>query len=119
MDNVKLFNIRQVEWCEDSNGMRSCVFKPSKNLTMQYWEIKPGAGAPLHSHPHEQLIYIKQGLLEVTIDDATFELSSGCFCHVPPGAEHATHNPGPESCINVDVFSPEREDRTESKKIKD
>lgn len=117
MNNIRLFDIREMEWKEDENGMRSCVFKPTHSMTMQYWEIKPGIGAPIHSHPHEQLIYIRQGRLDVTIDGETYELAEGCFCLVPSGAEHATYNPGPEYCINVDVFVPERDDRTESARI--
>ena len=118
MNKVKLFDIQEMAWNEDENGMRSCVFKPNTTLTMQYWEIKPGIGAQPHSHPHEQLIYIQQGSLEVTIDGTAYGLQAGCFCMVPAGAEHSTHNPGPQYCINVDIFIPERDDRAASKKIK-
>lgn len=118
MIDVKLFDIQEREWASGPEGMRSCVFKPNDNYTMQYWEIQPGAGAEPHSHPHEQLIYIQQGSLDVIIEGTTYELKAGCFCLVPSGAEHATVNNGSQCCINIDVFVPQREDRTESKKIR-
>lgn len=117
MSNAKLFDIRRRKWHEDENELRSCVFKPSSKMTMQYWEIKPGAGAPVHSHPHEQMIYVQQGVLEVACDDEKYEVRAGTFCYIPAGAKHSTYNPGPEYCINVDIFVPEREDRIESTQI--
>lgn len=119
MKKAKLFDIKEMQWREDKNELRSCVFKPSKKMTMQYWEIKPGAGAPVHSHPHEQLIYIQQGVLEVTCEDVKYDVGAGCFCYIPPEANHSTFNPGPEYCINIDVFVPERMDRQESTRVKD
>lgn len=117
MKSAKLFDIKEMKWHEDENQLRSCVFKPSGKMTMQYWEIKPGTGAPIHSHPHEQLIYVQQGVLEVICDHVKHEVHAGCFCHIPPDAQHSTYNPGPQYCINIDVFVPERCDRTESKRI--
>lgn len=115
-EKVKLFDIKEARWEEGDNGMRSCVFKPSKAVTTQFWEIKPGAGAEPHKHPNEQLIYIQQGVLDVTVEGETYEVGSGCYCYVPPNAVHSTVNNGPQSCINIDFFFPERDDRSQSER---
>ena len=114
MEKVKLFDINEAKWEEGDNGMRSCVFKPRKAVTTQFWEIKPGAGAKPHKHPNEQLIYIQQGVLEVTVEGVTYEVGPGCYCHVPPNAVHSTVNNRSQSCINIDFFLPERDDKTQS-----
>lgn len=114
MEKVKLFDINEAKWEEGDNGMRSCVFKPSKAVTTQFWEIKPGAGAKPHKHPNEQLIYIQQGVLEVSVEGVTYEVGPGCYCHVPPNAVHSTVNNRSQSCINIDFFLPERDDKTQS-----
>lgn len=117
MAKPKLFDINEVKWENWGEDIRACVFKPTENATVQYWEIQPGAGAAPHSHPAEQLIYIQEGYLDVTIEGKTYDLGPGCFCLVPSGAIHSTCNNGKVMCVNVDVFMPERDDRTES--IKD
>lgn len=119
MDKVKLFDINEVEWKDWCDGMRTCVFKPTRQATMQYWEIQPGAGAEPHSHEAEQLSYVQEGYLDVTIDGKTYNLSPGCFCLIPSGAGHSTVNAGGVMCVNIDVFLPQRDDRKNSPKIAD
>jgi len=117
MEEPRLFDINEVKWDKWAEGVNACVFKPSKNATVQYWEIAPGCGGAPHTHEAEQLIYIQEGYLDVTVDGKTYDLGPGCFCLVPSGAVHSTLNTGKVMCVNIDIFMPERDDRTES--IKD
>lgn len=119
MKKVKLFDINEVKWESFGEGINACIFKPTTNATMQYWEISPGAGAAPHSHPAEQLIYIQEGYLDVTVEGETYDLGPGCFCLVPSGAVHSTVNTGKITCVNIDIFLPERDDRTQSEKDHD
>jgi len=119
MSEAKLFDINEVNWTSLNEGLRVCIFKASKQATMQYAEIQPGATIDKHSHPAEQLTYVQAGYIDLTVDDKTYSLSPGCFCQIPSGAAHHVINRGNSTCTAIDIFFPEREDRENSEKIKD
>jgi unsaturated pyranuronate lyase len=74
-------------------------------------ELEPGAGVPVHSHPHEQLGHVLQGELELTIAGEPHVLTAGDAFQIPGGVEHAARSEG--GCIVMDVFQPVREDYRE------
>ncbi|WP_018704768.1 cupin domain-containing protein [Anaeromusa acidaminophila] len=119
MKEVKLFDVNEAEWKDWKEGMRACVFKATPQATMQYNEIKPEVVLDPHSHPAEQLTCVQQGFVDMTVNDKTYSLGPGCFCYIPSGAVHSAINRGNTTCVIVDVFMPERDDREHSKKIKD
>lgn len=58
-------------------------------------EIAPGAAAPWHRHPGEEVIYILEGPLEYQLEGqqwATF--AAGQVLFVPAGVAHRARNPG-------------------------
>ena len=74
-------------------------------------ELEPGAGVPVHSHPHEQLGHVLQGELELTIAGELHVLAPGDAFQIPGGVEHAARSE--VGCIVMDVFQPVREDYRE------
>lgn len=77
--------------------------------------IEPGASVPLHDHPNEQMGYVIQGTLTLTIGDETRDLAPGAAYRAPGGIPHgATSTDG---CLVVDVFSPPRADYAERARI--
>ncbi|MDD3165398.1 MAG: cupin domain-containing protein [Oscillospiraceae bacterium] len=114
MGIASAFDINEVEWKDWGNGSRSAVYKPDSAVTMQYWEMNPGAGAQPHSHPAAQLTYVQAGFMDVIIDGVKYDLCPGCWAYIPANAIHSTLNRGQCLCINVDVFLPERDDRIQS-----
>ncbi len=73
-------------------------------------EIKPFAQPALHSHRHEQITYILQGECEFTLGDETVRMGKGDVILVPPNVLHAMRPLGEETILNLDIFSPIRED---------
>jgi quercetin dioxygenase-like cupin family protein len=71
-------------------------------------EFEPGARVPPHDHPHEQLGYVIEGELVLTIDGVEHRLVPGTAYAIPGGVEHAAWSPG--LCLVLDVFHPVRED---------
>ena len=71
---ARAFDINEMEWKDWGNGVRSVVFKPDKAVTMQYWEMAPGAGANPHNHPAAQLTYVQEGFMDVTINGVKYDL---------------------------------------------
>lgn len=50
--------------------------------------FEKGYGAVEHSHPHEQILYIVEGALEVTLDGETAVMGPGQGFHAPPNVPH-------------------------------
>ena len=76
--------------------------------TLGLIELKSGSAVPEHHHPHEQITYILEGQLDMTI--------AGEFCSLTPGMYYVIPSNTPHSaiaitdCKAIDTFSPVRED---------
>jgi mannose-6-phosphate isomerase-like protein (cupin superfamily) len=56
--------------------------------------IAPGAGAPTHSHPVEEVLTVRDGEAEMWLDDARVIVSAGQSLIVPAGRKHGFRNSG-------------------------
>jgi quercetin dioxygenase-like cupin family protein len=80
--------------------------------------LKKGCVVPKHSHENEQLTYILEGALRFWIGDDEKEevvVRAGEVLHIPSNVLHKAE--ALEDTLDVDVFSPPREDwlnRTDS-----
>lgn len=90
-------------------GVTRRVFS-GKNSMLALNEIMPEAGPSLHSHPHEQLLVIMKGQAELVLGDEILYLKEGDVFFVPPDIPHSLKVIGDEPVLNLDVFSPIRED---------
>ena len=76
---------------------------------MTVWvNIKAGAHAAAHSHPHEQLVWMLKGKMDFRIGSERRVLNGGDVAVIPGGVEHEAwcH----EDAEVVDIFAPPRED---------
>lgn len=64
---------------------------------------------PKHSHPHEQMSYIAEGDVIVTIGDESKQLKAGDIFAVPANVPHTVQALGPRLLL-IDSFTPIRED---------
>jgi quercetin dioxygenase-like cupin family protein len=77
-------------------------------MTLSFVDIQPGAQLPEHSHPHEQITFIMEGELDLTIGGKKMLLTPG-MVHVIPG--NVPHSAYARTAVKVmDAFSPVRED---------
>lgn len=90
-------------------GVTRRVFS-GKNSMIVLNEIKPFAQPALHKHPHEQITYILAGECEFILGQETIHMNAGDVVLVPPDIQHALRPLGNETLLNLDVFSPIRED---------
>ena len=59
-------------------------------------QVPPGHGPPLHVHRHEtEILYILEGLFEVTLGDRTVEAPAGTMAVGPRDIPHTFRNVGP------------------------
>jgi unsaturated pyranuronate lyase len=73
--------------------------------------LKKGCIVPRHQHDNEQMTYILQGALHFWIGEAGAEeltLRAGEVLHIPSNVWHKAE--AVEDTLDVDVFSPPRED---------
>ena len=59
-----------------------------KDLTLGYVEIKAGNKLPEHHHVHEQITFIIEGQLDMTIGDKSCSLTSGMYAVIPSDVPH-------------------------------
>jgi quercetin dioxygenase-like cupin family protein len=83
-------------------------FAHSTTMTFVLWNIDEGAILPEHSHPHEQVVHVYEGALQVTVDGRTNILRAGEVGIIPPHAVHSGR--ALADCRVMDVFYPQRED---------
>lgn len=73
--------------------------------------LKKGCIVPKHSHDNEQLTYILEGSLLLTLGEdqsVQVRLNAGEVLHIPSNLPHMAE--ALEDTIDVDVFSPPRQD---------
>ena len=67
---------------------------PGREMLQVIVEITPGATAPLHTHPGEEIIYILEGTLEYEIGGKLSRVKAGDVLFVPAGTAHLARNVG-------------------------
>lgn len=79
----------------------------SRNLSVNWIEVPPGASEELVSHEEAEQAYIVvagSGAMSATGDEQTLE--PGDFVLIPPATEHSVSNGGTETLALVSVQSP-------------
>jgi quercetin dioxygenase-like cupin family protein len=105
---VRLDEVRAFELAEGVSGRP--LFGDAAMLNLIRFE--PGATVPLHSHPHEQLGIVLEGMQALVVDGEAHELGPFEAYVLPGGVEHSAYC-GSEGALVLDVFTPVREDYEE------
>ena len=104
---MSLVNLDAVEVREIFPGFRARIVHSAR--TSESWvDIDAGARFPEHQHPHEQIVNVLEGELEITVGDVTHRLTPGQVLIIPPEVPHVGRAITP--CRVLDVFSPSRDD---------
>ena len=68
-------------------------------------DFEPGAVAPRHSHPGEEIAYVLSGTLEYRLDGRPpVTLNAGEALFIPDGAVHAARNVGREGASELATY---------------
>jgi quercetin dioxygenase-like cupin family protein len=73
-----------------------------------WWQFKAGAHVTAHSHPHEQIISMVSGKLDVRIGTERRMMVPGDIAVIPGGVEHEVLVV--EDTEVIDTFAPPREE---------
>lgn len=90
-------------------GVERSGFSGDDVLLVMNW-LQPGMETRPHSHPFEQVAYIVQGHMKFVVGDEVFEAGPGSVIRIPPDVEHYGEPIGDEPVMNLDIFSPIRDD---------
>ena len=106
-NNVSILNLSELEGKEILQGGRA-RFVHTEHMTLADWEFTAGTLLPDHSHPHEQITNVLDGVFELTIEGKPHRLEAGMVAVIPPNARHSGKSI--TECHLIDVFYPVRED---------
>lgn len=93
-----------------NEAMTRRVLSHDGNLMLVHMTFHKKSDDPgLHSHPHEQIVYVQKGKLEFIIGGESFIIGEGDSVYVEPNVEHGAKVLEDDSVL-LDIFSPQRED---------
>lgn len=90
------------------SGLKRRVLAYNDKLFLAEHEMVKGWVGTVHSHPHDQIVYVARGHLKVGCGGQTFEVRTGDSFVVRGGVEHGAS--AIEDSLVIDVFTPCRED---------
>jgi mannose-6-phosphate isomerase-like protein (cupin superfamily) len=65
-------------------------------------------GPPQHRHArHDEGFYVVSGIACFTVGETTYDAPAGTLVMVPPGAPHTFANPGDETTVLLNTFTPD------------
>lgn len=106
---AKTANLDQLPLEVVRKGVSRKVFSGEKaTVCMNY--LEPGHEPRPHSHPHEQIAYIISGRCEFHVGDEVIPMGPGDVLVIPGGVTHHAVVVGDEVVVNLDVFSPRRDE---------
>lgn len=91
------------------DGVNRRVFSGERSM-MVLNELMPSAKPALHQHFHEQLTYIIEGSCRFVIGDEVVDMVAGDLILIPPNTPHSLEVTSDKPVLNLDVFSPIREE---------
>jgi quercetin dioxygenase-like cupin family protein len=105
MEKVPLSDHESAEAVE---GIHLTQLAVGERGSIQHFHIEPGAVVPEHSHHHEQLGYIFDGVLTFVVDGEEVEIGPDDSYRLASEEPHAAENKGDVPVMGIDIFCPPR-----------
>ncbi len=109
---MKFYSWNEIRWEEVNPGLSRKLITGSGVMIAQVL-LRKGTLVPEHSHASEQITYILEGALQFWIEGKDFILRAGEVLVIPPNVPHKAL--AVEETLDLDVFSPVRQDWIEGK----
>jgi len=77
-------------------------------MTVAHWRAEAGSVLPLHQHPHEMIVNLLEGEMEITVGREKTVLHAGGIAVIPGDVPHGVT--ALTDCRILDVWHPVRED---------
>ncbi|HEY1986063.1 MAG TPA: cupin domain-containing protein [Terracidiphilus sp.] len=89
-------------------GLQRQVLVHTPAMMLVRHHMRKGWVGVAHHHPHEQLVYVVSGSLEITVNGVSITTSAGDNFIVASNAEHQAT--ALEDSLVLDIFTPSRQD---------
>lgn len=93
---------------EPEPGLERQVLVHSSAMMLVRHRMRKGWSGAAHSHPHEQLVYVINGAIDVKAGERQYRAVAGASFIVAPNTIHQAV--ALEDSVVLDVFTPARED---------
>jgi quercetin dioxygenase-like cupin family protein len=105
---MSFFAVEQLPLHEVAAGIRMRSVN-LENLMLTFVEYAPDAQVPTHRHRREQITYVIEGKLEVTVGKERRILAAGEGARIPRGVDHSSRPVGgPARVLDAWTPAPER-----------
>ena len=92
-----------------TNLQRHDLSAPGREVVQVLVGFGPGATAPRHSHPGEELVYVVEGVLEYRLDGRPpVTVRAGEVLFIPSGVVHAVRNVGTGRAVELATYVVEK-----------
>lgn len=108
---ARVFKIGDLPVTELVPGADSQLFT-SENVMVSWLFMHPNMEFPLHNHPAEQIMIVREGSILQKLGDKEVELKAGDVAIIPSNLMHGG-KVGPKGCKVIDIFYPIRKDYLE------
>ena len=89
--------------------MRDDLSTPGREVIQALVKFAPGASAPRHSHPGEELVYVVEGAFEYQLDGRPpVIVKAGEVLFIPAGTPHAVRNVGSGNAAELATYLVEK-----------
>ena len=93
-----------------ANLQRHDLSIPGREMIQARVDFDPGAIAPRHSHPGEEIVNVLRGTIEYRLDGTpAVTLKAGDLLFIPAGAVHSAKNPGSGSAAELATYIVEKD----------
>ena len=104
---MPLVTLDQLPVREIFPGLRARLIH-SDRVSHSWVDVDAGATFPEHRHPHEQIVSVLSGELDLIVDGVRHRLKPGLVFVIPPDVPHSGGST--VGCRVLDAFAPARED---------
>jgi quercetin dioxygenase-like cupin family protein len=107
MPSARLFRWDEIA-LEKITEMVSRKVVPGDRLTLAQVYLKRGSLVPMHEHQSEQMTYVLQGALRVSVGGEEMTVREGEVLHIPAHSPHQAE--ALDDTLELDLFSPPRKE---------
>lgn len=108
MSEATTVRVADVEPVEMMAGAWRRTLATGERMMISHVTLDKGAAVPMHKHPHEQVGYVVEGRMRMTIGSDVYEFEPGDSYFIPGDVEHDAV--AVTDCVVLDIFSPPREE---------
>lgn len=90
------------------DGVELAQLAAGERMSVQHFDIGPGAVVDDHSHEHEQAGYLFSGELLFVVEGEEYPVGEGDSYVIPARAVHSAENCGDDPAVGIEIFSPPR-----------